>query len=310
MYRNTPSKFQNTRPNRVNICWEVRELKRLFFVMLIFLTVFLGKKIYPTRMISVGEEVIDVLESTTDMGAVFSRLGQSMESPDGVLSGLGEFCQEVFGPQSEPGDSEHTYPVLMLPESPVGLLSSTLPVRPVPDTLTISEENSPKEDAVPVVGAVLTVGQPQKYELPPGYTADELSFGSLETVAPVVGTITSEYGYRNHPINGAYCFHGGIDIGAYAGTPIAAFAGGQVEYVGENDSYGLYFQIDHGDGIKSFYAHCQQVHVSKGQTVLAGETVALVGNTGTSTGPHLHLELKCGDTRVDPAYYLSLPSVA
>ena len=144
--------------------------------------------------------------------------------------------------------------------------------------------------------------------LPTGYTMDELSFGSLKSITPLVGPLTSGYGYRSHPVNGQYLFHGGVDIGANAGTPIVAFADGQVEYIGSDDSYGLYFQIDHGSGIKSFYAHCQQVFVQTGQNIQAGERVALVGATGITTGPHLHLELKCGNVRVNPSYYITLGS--
>lgn len=308
MYRHTSPKFQKDRPNasyRSDTRWEVRELKRLLWVMIMLLAVFLGKKIYPNQMLSLGENVVDALGRSTDMSAVFSQLGKSMESPAEMVDGLGAFCLEVFGPQSQIGTVENTYPTPILPETPVGLLSSTLPINPVSDTPTNAADTPDLQDAVPAVGTVLTVGQPQACELPSGYTMDELSFGALETVSPVIGTVTSEYGYRDHPISGIRCFHGGVDIGANAGTPISAFADGQVEYVGEDTSYGLYFQIDHGDEIKSFYAHCQQIHVTKGQTVRAGETVALVGDSGTTTGPHLHLELKCGETRVDPTYYLT-----
>ena len=83
-----------------------------------------------------------------------------------------------------------------------------------------------------------------------------------------------------------------------------AFASGTVEYIGQNDSYGLYLQIDHGNGVKSFYAHCSKLLVQKGQPVKIGETVALVGSTGTATGPHLHLELKYQKMHVNPAYYV------
>ena len=308
MYRHAPSKFQKNRPSgsdRSDTCWEVREFKRLLWVMIMLLTVLLGKKIYPAQILSIREDVITVLGHSTDMSAVFSQLGQSMESPVEMVDGLGTFCLEVFGPQSQTDTAENTYPTPILPETPVGLLSSTLPINPVSDTPTNAADTPDLQDAVPAVGTVLTVGQPQACELPSGYTMDELSFGALETVSPVTGTVTSGYGYRDHPISGIRCFHGGLDIGANAGTPINAFADGQVEYVGEDASYGMYFQIDHGDGIKSFYAHCQKIHVTKGQTVQAGETVALVGDTGRTTGPHLHLELKCGETRVDPAYYLT-----
>ena len=121
----------------------------------------------------------------------------------------------------------------------------------------------------------------------------------------MVGRINSEYGYRDHPIDGAHQFHGGLDIGAQSGDPIRAFSAGKVDYVGENRSYGLYLQLDHGNGIKSFYAHCSAVTVKKGQEVALGQTVARVGSTGSATGPHLHFELKCQGIHVDPTYYLN-----
>ena len=93
-------------------------------------------------------------------------------------------------------------------------------------------------------------------------------------------------------------------IAATEHCPIAAFADGVVEYTGEDNSYGRYFKIDHGNGVKSFYAHCSQVLVQKGQTVALGETVGLVGSTGNVTGPHLHLELKYGKLHLNPAYYV------
>jgi murein DD-endopeptidase MepM/ murein hydrolase activator NlpD len=133
---------------------------------------------------------------------------------------------------------------------------------------------------------------------------DQLSLGDLDTTLPILGHLNSEYGYRDHPINGTYQFHGGVDIGGQSGDSIGAFAAGTVEYIGEDDSYGLYLQIDHGNGVKSFYAHCKKLCVSKGQTVSAGEKVAEVGSTGSATGPHLHFELKYNKLHLNPAYYL------
>lgn len=88
------------------------------------------------------------------------------------------------------------------------------------------------------------------------------------------------------------------------GDPIRAFAAGTVEYTGEDDSYGLYLQVDHGNGVKSFYAHCSKIVVVKGQEVAMGEKVAEVGSTGDSTGPHLHLEMKYNKMHLNPAYYV------
>ena len=99
------------------------------------------------------------------------------------------------------------------------------------------------------------------------------------------GPLWSTYGYRDHPIDGEYRFHNGVDIGAYQGTPFWHSAAGTVEYVGENDDHGLYFQIDHGNGIKSFYAHCSRICVTTGQTVSAGRRWQRWGPQGTPLVP-------------------------
>ena len=160
------------------------------------------------------------------------------------------------------------------------------------------------EEPRTTVGSIVRAAEASERELPEGYTADELSFGELQTISPVLGYLNSGFGYRDHPVNGKFSFHSGADISANAGDKIAAFADGVVEYVGEDSTYGLYLQLDHGNEIKSFYAHCQSVCVKKGQTVKMGDTVAIVGSSGRATGPHLHLELKCCGVRVDPAYYI------
>jgi len=257
----------------------------------------------PGRLRSAGERILQVLEHNVDVEEVFSRLGESIARPGGVLDGLGGFCTEVFGPQKEEMDTTAQQTAVfhpILPSTQSSLLTEELEKMALPVASQLKERPS-AENAIPAVGTVLTeVGGP----LPEGYTADELSFGDLETVPPVLGHLNSGFGYRDHPVNGKYSFHSGADISADAGDEIVAFADGVVEYVGEDSTYGLYLQLDHGDGIKSFYAHCQQVCVKKGQSVEMGETVALVGASGRATGPHLHLELKCCGVRVDPAYYI------
>ena len=157
---------------------------------------------------------------------------------------------------------------------------------------------------MPAAGTLVAASDYSGPELPKNYTMDQLSLGDLETMAPVKGYLNSPYGYRDHPIDGEYHFHTGADISGHMGDPIAAFADGTVEYTGEDDSYGLYFQLDHGNGVKSFYAHCSKVEVVKGQRVSMGDTVARIGSTGSSTGPHLHLELKFNKMHLNPAYYV------
>jgi len=282
-------------------------LSGLFWAVLLFAAVIVGKQVYPEQLVSAWGRVVQALDSSVDLRGVFAKLGGSLTREGGALEGLEQFCVEVFGPQQreEEGETVQKTAVFrpIFPAARSGVLTGELERQNRIFTAepTVLEE---PEETVPAVGTVLIAGEDPQQELPEGYTGDKLSFGDLNTVSPVVGYLNSPFGYRDHPVNGKYSFHSGADISANAGDPIGAFADGVVEYVGEDQTYGRYLQLDHGDGIKSFYAHCREVCVRKGQRVTAGEKVAVVGATGRATGPHLHLELKCCGLRVDPAYYV------
>ena len=116
--------------------------------------------------------------------------------------------------------------------------------------------------------------------------------------------LSSLFGYRIHPITGEAHSHTGIDVAASTGTPIYAARGGQVimsEYgTGVNWSYGNFVVIGHGDGTTTLYAHMSSRAVSEGDMVTQGQTIGYVGTTGSSTGNHLHLEVRDNYTRVDP----------
>ena len=118
--------------------------------------------------------------------------------------------------------------------------------------------------------------------------------------APVSGVVTSGFGYRVHPISGCYLMHGGIDVAADEGTPIAAAWDGVVVERGVGSSYGKYVVIKHTDGLSTLYAHCSELIAAEGQIVFKGETVALVGSTGAATGPHLHFEIRVKGEAIDP----------
>ena len=124
------------------------------------------------------------------------------------------------------------------------------------------------------------------------------------TVKPLSGVITSRFGRRVSPGGIGSTNHKGLDIAAGCGTPIYAAAGGTVEYAGTNKSLGKYVIINHGSGVKTYYAHCNSLKVSTGQTVEAGANIATVGKTGTATGYHLHFEVRVNGTSVDPQKYL------
>lgn len=124
--------------------------------------------------------------------------------------------------------------------------------------------------------------------------------------------VTSYYGNRVHPVYGTVKFHSGIDIGAGYGDAVMAAAGGTVILVDTpvpgcntgGSGYGNYVIIDHGNGLSTLYAHMRDVYVSNGQYVSAGTSIGVVGSTGTSTGAHLHFEVRVNGSTVNPLGYL------
>lgn len=135
-------------------------------------------------------------------------------------------------------------------------------------------------------------------------TATSAPTGSLNGLAlatPVNGSISSKFGSRSGSRSSV---HTGLDISTSLGTGIRPIAAGTVSYAGYKGSYGNLIIIDHGNGVQSYYAHCNALYVSAGQTVAANTTIGEVGSTGNSTGPHLHLEIRINGTPVNPQNYL------
>ncbi|MGL4393678.1 MAG: peptidoglycan DD-metalloendopeptidase family protein [Brevinema sp.] len=104
--------------------------------------------------------------------------------------------------------------------------------------------------------------------------------------------ISSHFGWRRHPVLGYRLLHAGTDFAAPTGTPVHAAREGRVTYADWNGSFGMYINIRHNNGYTTSYAHLSRIDVKKGDWVTAGERIALSGNTGRSTGPHLHFELR------------------
>lgn len=136
--------------------------------------------------------------------------------------------------------------------------------------------------------------------------------GQLTWPYPGDYTIYSPFGMRLHPVYGTYRMHSGVDLGGSYGNPIVAAESGTViiasaPVAGQNTGgadYGNYIVIDHGNGLATLYGHCRDLYVSVGDSVSAGQEIAACGSTGTSTGPHVHFEVRLNGTRVDPAPYI------
>jgi len=126
---------------------------------------------------------------------------------------------------------------------------------------------------------------------------------------PIVkGWLSSYYGYRSDPFTGKRTWHAGIDFAGKAGSPIVAVAGGVVTLVKSKPGYGLMLEISHGGGLVTKYAHCKKVLVKVGDVVQKGQTIAKMGSTGRSTGPHVHFEVLKNGKTVNPIKFIERAS--
>lgn len=147
-------------------------------------------------------------------------------------------------------------------------------------------------------GMILTIQENTKVE--------DASRGSMVSWHwPVLGPLSSDYGWR-----GYNDFHHGIDIAVATGTPVSAARAGRVVKAGRLGVYGLAILIDHGNGIQTLYGHNSQLLVKAGEQVESGERIAISGNTGNTTGPHLHFEIRQNGKTVDPTEFLPQYSIA
>ncbi len=149
-------------------------------------------------------------------------------------------------------------------------------------------------------------------------TEQEQSFQELETVVqnrqslwastpsiwPTSGWLSSEFGKRISPFTGHLAMHRGIDIAARSGTPIIAPAAGVVTYARFNGGFGRYLKLNHGYGTVTHYGHLSKAEVKVGQKVKRGDVIGYVGNTGLSTGPHLHYEVYVNKVAINPMKFI------
>jgi len=127
---------------------------------------------------------------------------------------------------------------------------------------------------------------------------------STPSIRPARGWVTSRFAHRVSPFTGRREFHNALDIANRIGTPIIAPADGKVSYAGRRWLLGKVIEINHGHGFVSRYAHCEGFKKKRGDKVKRGDIIALMGNTGRSTGPHLHYQIKLNGVPVNPEKYI------
>jgi len=150
-----------------------------------------------------------------------------------------------------------------------------------------------------------TTNQKEGFESFLRYLDDQRNFlASIPAIRPIKGWITSGFGYRKSPITGLREFHKGLDIAAAKGTPIIASADGIVSFAGKKGALGKVIVIDHGHGMVTRYGHIHKSLKKRGDKVKRGETIALVGRTGRTTGSHVHYEVRLNGIPVNPKKYI------
>lgn len=133
----------------------------------------------------------------------------------------------------------------------------------------------------------------------------ERGLAGIPQVLPArIEFISSGFGYRDDPFNGSAAFHSGLDFRGPVGAPIYAAAKGKISFAGVRQGYGKCVEIDHGNGLTTRYAHMSAFRARVGQAIEAGAVIGAIGNTGRSTGPHLHFEVRVHDRPVNPRPFL------
>ena len=137
-----------------------------------------------------------------------------------------------------------------------------------------------------------------------GLASRKSFLAALPTRKPAVGYFSSGFGVRKAPFGGREKMHEGVDLAGYPGTPVQATADGVVAFSATKAGYGQTLVINHGYGLETWYGHLKKLLVTQGQKVRRGDQIALLGNSGLSTGPHVHYEVRVHGTPVDPLSYI------
>ena len=260
----------------------MKDLK-LYISAGIFILLTAVRVISPSFAAQLADEIENVLVMEHEQTVSVIELGKSLAEGE-VISTFFQKGENKPGPEP----------------TPVPTAVTAITPAPTPEP-TPTAEPQPTEN--PAVAAFLESQAAYAEYAVPTNVSYECPVLPFEYVSPVSGIKSSGFGYRLHPIENKVKYHYGTDFAANTGTAVTAFADGVIVAAGDSDSYGKYMIIDHSDGYSTLYAHCSELCMGCGD-VSKGDVIAKVGSTGAATGPHLHFELMCNDTYLNPEFYL------
>ncbi|WP_298022841.1 M23 family metallopeptidase [uncultured Dysosmobacter sp.] len=276
---------------------ERRRLLQLVACSGIFVLLVAAKLLLPAKMTQINEKISGALRQNMDVQAVFSAVGRAVTGEKDAGGAIEDVYQAVFHP--EKGEALETAALEGLPLDELAALEDLREYRAAAEQ---QSQEPPAEEQTEV--STLAYVLYSDNNLPEDVSLEQAILG-FDYCTPVCGTLTSNFGYREHPVEGEERFHYGVDLAADTGTAVNCFADGTVTAVGESSSYGKYCIVTHTGGYSTLYAHCSRVTASSGTAVKEGQKIAEVGETGMATGPHLHFELHRDSTYLNPIYYVS-----
>ena len=269
---------------------------------IIFVGLVAWKLLLPESLAAVSGTVQEALGQDADFRAAFSAVGEAIAGEQSVGESLQEAYTAVFAPGRY--EAEQTAAVLAAAEgvsAPADRLKESVGAEtavrnwPAGDTEAVERDKTTASQSLVQFNSAA----------PANVTLSQQVLG-FDYVTPAQGTLTSPFGYREHPLQGEEAFHYGLDIANAEGTDICAFADGTVKAAGESSSFGNYLMLAHANGYTTLYGHCSKVTVTAGERVEKGQKIAEMGSTGNVTGTHLHFELMDGSTYLNPIYYVEV----
>jgi murein DD-endopeptidase MepM/ murein hydrolase activator NlpD len=256
-----------------------------------------------TRMLLKTESFNQVRQERETLRKGYKEMAQIAHDRDVQVASLGALASEVTALYG----LRQNRLALAAPKA-----AATAAAAPTPTSLALTDDPNQQQvkNSIDQFYALRTqalsgeVSRALEGGLSPTFGGDWTALADAPSIWPIEGIVTSSFGEREDPFNGEGAFHAGIDISAPYGTPVRATADGEVSAASMGRGYGREVVLDHGHDLSTVYGHLSAIAVLPGQHVIRGQVVGYVGQSGRSTGPHLHYEVRVHNVPVNPHKYL------
>jgi murein DD-endopeptidase MepM/ murein hydrolase activator NlpD len=257
-----------------------------------------------TRMLLKTESFNQVRQERESLRQGYKQMAQIAHDRDVQVASLGALASEVTALY---GLRQNNKLALAAPKAAAGAAAA-----PTPTSLALTDDPNQQQVKLSIdqFYALRTqalsgqVARALQGGLSPDFGGDWRMLADAPSIWPIEGIVTSSFGEREDPFNGEGAFHAGIDISAPYGTPVRATADGDVSSAAMGAGYGREVVLDHGHDLRTLYGHLSAIAVLPGQHVIRGQVIGYVGQSGRSTGPHLHYEVRVHNVPVNPHKYL------